>query len=144
FAANSLVGESMEKPLTYFDNNVHGTQVLLEIMTEFNVQHIVFSSTAAVYGEPDAIPITEDMPTEPTNAYGETKLTMEKLMKWMSNEHPLNFVFLRYYNVAGARETAEISENHRPETHLVPIIFKIALGQRANITLFSDDYNSED
>ncbi len=144
FAANSLVGESMEKPLTYFDNNVHGTQVLLEIMTEFSVQHIVFSSTAAVYGEPDAIPITEDMPTEPTNAYGETKLTMEKLMKWTSSAHLLNYVSLRYFNVAGARETAEIGEDHRPETHLVPIILQTALGQRANITIFGDDYNTED
>lgn len=144
FAANSLVGESMLKPLKYFDNNVYGTQVLLEAMVEAGVKHIVFSSTAATYGEPESVPITETMPTNPTSTYGETKLTMEKLMKWTEQAHGLKYVSLRYFNVAGARETAEIGEDHQPETHLVPIILQTALGQRPHITIFGDDYETAD
>ncbi|MEW9053466.1 MAG: UDP-glucose 4-epimerase GalE [Neobacillus sp.] len=144
FAANSLVGESMENPLKYYDNNVHGTQVLLQAMVEFNVKKIVFSSTAATYGEPETVPITEEVPTNPTNAYGETKLTMEKLIKWTEKAHDVKFVSLRYFNVAGARETAEIGEDHRPETHLIPIILQAALGQRPHITIFGEDYDTPD
>ncbi|MFC0561208.1 UDP-glucose 4-epimerase GalE [Halalkalibacter alkalisediminis] len=144
FAANSLVGESMENPLKYFDNNVYGTQVLLQAMVEHDVKKIVFSSTAATYGEPEAVPITETMPTNPTSTYGETKLTMEKVMKWTEQAHGVNFVSLRYFNVAGARETAEIGEDHRPESHLVPIILQTALGQRSHITIFGDDYETPD
>ncbi|MBP1969262.1 UDP-glucose 4-epimerase [Virgibacillus natechei] len=144
FAAQSLVGESMEKPLQYFDNNVYGTQVLLQVMVEHNVKYIVFSSTAATYGEPESVPITETMPTNPTSTYGETKLTMEKLMKWTQTAHGITFVSLRYFNVAGARESAEIGEDHRPETHLVPIILQAALGQRSHITIFGEDYNTAD
>lgn len=144
FAANSLVGESMENPLKYFDNNVYGTQVLLQAMTKHGVKNIVFSSTAATYGEPEAVPITETMPTQPTNTYGETKLTMEKMMKWTSVAHDLKFVSLRYFNVAGARATGEIGEDHRPESHLVPIILQAALGQRKEITVFGDDYDTPD
>lgn len=144
FAANSLVGESMENPLKYFDNNVYGTQVLLKAMIDHDVKKIVFSSTAATYGEPEAVPITETMPTNPGNAYGETKLTMEKMMKWTALAHGLKFVSLRYFNVAGARETGEIGEDHRPESHLVPLILQTALGQRAEITVFGDDYNTPD
>ncbi|QDY45777.1 UDP-glucose 4-epimerase GalE [Planococcus glaciei] len=144
FAANSLVGESMENPLKYFDNNVYGTQVLLQAMTKHGVGKIVFSSTAATYGEPEAVPITETMPTVPTSTYGETKLTMEKLMKWTGLAHRLKFVSLRYFNVAGAREGAEIGEDHRPESHLVPLILQTALGQRSEITVFGDDYDTAD
>jgi UDP-glucose 4-epimerase len=144
FAANSLVGESMEKPLEYFDNNVYGTQVLLEVMKEFGVKKIVFSSTAATYGEPDTIPITEDVKTNPTNAYGETKLAMEKMMKWCDQAYGIQYVSLRYFNVAGARETGEIGEDHRPETHLVPIILEVALGKRPHITVFGEDYDTPD
>ncbi|WP_170008447.1 UDP-glucose 4-epimerase GalE [Bacillus fonticola] len=144
FAAHSLVGESMEKPLKYFDNNVYGTQVLLQVMVEHDVKHIIFSSTAATYGEPESVPITETTPTNPTNAYGETKLTMEKLIKWTEQAHGIHYVSLRYFNVAGARATAEIGEDHRPETHLVPIILKTALQQRSNITIFGDDYDTVD
>lgn len=144
FAANSLVGESMENPLKYFDNNVYGTQVLLQAMTKHGVGKIVFSSTAATYGEPEAVPITETMPTVPTSTYGETKLTMEKLMKWTGLAHDLKFVSLRYFNVAGAREGAEIGEDHRPESHLVPLILQTALGQRSEITVFGDDYDTAD
>ena len=144
FAANSLVGESMEKPLEYFDNNVYGTQVLLQVMTEFNVKKIVFSSTAATYGEPEVVPITEDMPTNPTSTYGETKLAMEKMMKWCEQAYGIRYVALRYFNVAGARESGEIGEDHHPETHLVPIILQAALGQRTHITVFGEDYDTPD
>ncbi|MCY8098875.1 UDP-glucose 4-epimerase GalE [Bacillus haynesii] len=144
FAASSLVGESMKDPLKYYDNNVSGTQVLLQTMLEHDVKKIVFSSTAAVYGEPASVPITEDMPTQPTSTYGETKLIMEKLMKRTEEAHGISFVSLRYFNVAGARETGEIGEDHRPETHLVPIILQTALGQRPHITIFGNDYDTPD
>ena len=144
FAAYSLVGESMEKPLEYFRNNVYGTQVLLEVMNEFKVKHIVFSSTAATYGEQDRMPITEDMLTSPTNAYGETKLTMEKLMKWCDAAYGMKYVSLRYFNVAGARASGEIGEDHHPETHLIPVVLQVALGQRESISIFGDDYPTED
>ena len=144
FAANSLVGESMEKPLMYFDNNVYGTQILLQAMTEFGVKYIVFSSTAATYGEPETVPITEDMPTNPTSTYGETKLTMEKMMEWTEKAHGIKYVSLRYFNVAGAHEQATIGEDHRPETHLIPIVLEVALGKRSHITIFGDDYDTPD
>jgi UDP-glucose 4-epimerase len=138
------VGESMIKPLKYFDNNVYGTQVLLEIMHEFSVKRIVFSSTAATYGEPASIPITEDMPTVPTNTYGETKLIMEKMMKWSDAAYGIKYVSLRYFNVAGAGKSGEIGEDHTPETHLIPIVLQAALGKRENITIFGEDYDTAD
>lgn len=144
FAANSLVGESMTEPLKYFNNNVYGTQVLLEVMQEFGVRNIVFSSTAATYGEPEAVPITEEMPTMPTNAYGETKLTMEKIMKWCDSAYGIKYVSLRYFNVAGARSTGEIGEDHETETHLIPIVLQAALGKRECITIFGEDYDTAD
>ncbi|WP_112182308.1 MULTISPECIES: UDP-glucose 4-epimerase GalE [Paraliobacillus] len=144
FAANSLVGESMENPLKYFDNNVYGTQVLLQAMHEFSIDKIVFSSSAATYGEPESVPITETMPTLPTSTYGETKLTMEKLMKWCEVAYGIRYVSLRYFNVAGARSTAVIGEDHQPETHLIPIILQVALEQRPHITVFGEDYPTED
>jgi len=144
FAANSLVGESMEKPLMYFDNNVYGTQVVLQAMIEFDVKSIVFSSTAATYGEPEIVPITEELPTRPTSTYGETKLTMEKMMHWCQEAHGIQYVSLRYFNVAGAREDARIGEDHDPETHLIPIVLQVALGKREFITIFGDDYPTED
>ncbi|KQL52460.1 UDP-glucose 4-epimerase [Heyndrickxia shackletonii] len=144
FAANSLVGESMEDPLKYFDNNVYGTQVLLEMMREFHVKYIVFSSTAATYGEPEVVPIDEEMATNPTNTYGETKLTMEKMMKWCEKAFDLKYVSLRYFNVAGARESGEIGEDHSPETHLIPVVLEAALGKRKAITVFGNDYDTED
>lgn len=144
FAANSLVGESMENPLSYFDNNVYGTQVLLQVMTENDVKKIVFSSTAATYGEPESVPITENMKTNPTNTYGETKLTMEKMMKWCEQAYGIRYVALRYFNVAGARESGEIGEDHHPETHLLPIILEVALEQRSHITIYGEDYDTSD
>jgi len=134
----------MENPLKYFNNNVYGTQVLLEVMIEFGIKNIVFSSTAATYGEQKIMPITEEMSTLPTNAYGETKLTMEKIMKWCESAYGLKYVSLRYFNVAGARSTGEIGEDHHPETHLIPVILQVALGQREHISVFGDDYDTED
>jgi UDP-glucose 4-epimerase len=144
FAASSLVGESMIKPLKYFDNNVYGTQVLLDMMIEFGVKYIVFSSTAATYGEQEVMPITEEAAAIPTNAYGETKLTMEKMMKWCDVAHGIKFVSLRYFNVAGARATGEIGEDHDPETHLIPVVLQVALGKREHISIFGDDYDTPD
>lgn len=144
FAAFSLVGESMEHPLAYFDNNVYGTQVLLEAMMAHDVKQIVFSSTAATYGEQEQMPILETATTNPTNAYGETKLMMEKMMRWCETAYGLKYVALRYFNVAGARATGEIGEDHTPETHLVPLVLEVANGQRPVISIYGDDYATED
>lgn len=144
FAANSLVGESMKEPLAYYDNNVHGTQVLLEAMSRHNVGRIVFSSTAAVYGEPESIPILETDRTLPTNPYGETKLAMEKMMKWADCAHGIKYIALRYFNVAGAHENGMIGEDHNPETHLIPLILQVPLGKREYISIYGDDYDTHD
>ena len=144
FAANSLVGESMEKPLLYFNNNVYGMQVLLEAMVRHGVNKIVFSSTAAVYGEPKRVPIHEDDETCPTNTYGETKLTMEKMMKWVSRANGVRYVSLRYFNAAGALPDGSIGEDHATETHLIPLILQVPTGRRDHITVFGDDYPTPD
>ena len=144
FAANSLVGESMEKPLKYFNNNVYGMQVLLEAMVRHGVDKIVFSSTAAVYGEPKRVPILEDDETNPTNTYGETKRTMEKLMKWVSRADGIRYVSLRYFNAAGALDDGSIGEDHHPETHLIPLILQVPLGKRDHITIFGEGYATPD
>ncbi|GCF92292.1 UDP-glucose 4-epimerase GalE [Enterococcus florum] len=144
FAASSLVGESVENPLKYFNNNVVGMEALLEVMEEFDVKHIVFSSTAATYGEPEVSPISEDTPTNPKNPYGESKLMMEKMMKWCDEAYGMRYVALRYFNVAGAKSDASIGEDHDPETHLVPIILQVALGQRDYLTIFGEDYDTPD
>ena len=144
FAANSLVGESMEKPLLYFNNNVYGMQVLLEAMVRHGVDKIVFSSTAAVYGEPKRVPIHENDETCPTNTYGETKLTMEKMMKWVSRANGVRYVSLRYFNAAGALPDGSIGEDHATETHLIPLILQVPTGRRDHITVFGDDYPTPD
>ena len=144
FAANSLVGESMEKPLLYFNNNVYGMQVLLEAMVRHDVDKIVFSSTAATYGEPKRVPIHEDDETCPTNTYGETKLTMEKMMKWVSRANGVRYVSLRYFNAAGALPDGSIGEDHKTETHLIPLILQVPTGRRDHITVFGDDYPTPD
>lgn len=144
FAANSLVGESMTDPLKYYDNNLYGTMVLLESMVKNGVNKIVFSSTAATYGEPENIPIKESDKKKPTNTYGETKLAMEKMMKWVSNAHDLKFVSLRYFNASGAHSSGEIGEDHKPETHLIPLILQVPNGQREHIGIFGDDYETPD
>jgi len=144
FAANSLVGESMEKPLLYFNNNVYGMQILLESMVKHNIKNIVFSSTAAVYGEPKRIPILEDDETNPTNTYGETKLTMEKMMKWCNKAYGINYVALRYFNVAGSLGDGTIGEDHNPETHLIPLILQVPLKKREFISVYGTDYPTPD
>ncbi|MDR6120460.1 UDP-glucose 4-epimerase [Bacillus sp. SLBN-46] len=144
FAANSLVGESMTEPLKYFDNNVFGTQVVLEMMKEFGVKYIVFSSTAAVYGEQKVVPITEAAATNPTNTYGETKLAMEKMMAWCEKAFDFKYVSLRYFNVASARSDGQIGEDHNPETHLIPVVLEAGLGKREAVTIFGDDYDTAD
>ena len=144
FAANSLVGESVEKPLKYYDNNVHGMEVLLSAMLRHKVGRIVFSSTAAVYGEPERVPIMEEAPARPTNPYGETKLAMEKMMKWVEKAHGLRYVSLRYFNVAGAAADGSLGEDHRPETHLIPLVLRVPLGQMAEIGVFGSDYDTPD
>ncbi|NEN87233.1 UDP-glucose 4-epimerase GalE [Paenibacillus elgii] len=144
FAASSLVGESMQLPGKYYHNNVYGTLCLLEKMNEYGVKKIVFSSTAATYGEPENVPILETDRTLPTNAYGETKLAMEKMMRWFDTAHGIKYVSLRYFNAAGAHESGRIGEDHSPETHLVPIILQVALGKRAHISIFGEDYATPD
>jgi len=144
FAANSLVGESMTNPLKYYDNNLYGTKVLLESMVAHGVDKIVFSSTAATYGEPESIPILETDKTEPTNPYGETKLSMEKMMKWTGVAHGLRYVALRYFNACGAHKSGEIGEAHNPETHLIPLILQVPNGQRESVSIFGTDYDTKD
>lgn len=142
FAAASLVGESVADPLKYFDNNVGGSLSLLRAMRENGVRHIVFSSTAATYGEPVAIPITEDHPTAPTNPYGWTKLHIEQAMACLAPAHDMSHVALRYFNAAGA--VPGRGEHHAPETHLIPLVLQVALGQRASISVFGTDYDTPD
>lgn len=144
FAAYSLVGESMTNPLKYYDNNLNGTRVLLSAMVEHGIDKIVFSSTAATYGEPESIPILETDKTFPTNTYGETKLSMEKMFKWTGQAHGLKYVSLRYFNACGAHVSGEIGEAHKPETHLIPLILQVPLGQREAINIYGDDYPTED
>ena len=144
FAGISLVGESMTNPLKYYDNNLYGTKVLLQSMVEHDVKKIVFSSTAATYGEPESIPILESDRTEPTNPYGETKLSMEKMMKWTDVAHGVHYVALRYFNACGAHVSGEIGEAHNPETHLIPLILQVPNGQRESISIFGDDYDTKD
>ena len=144
FAASSQVGESMSDPLKYYDNNLHGTMVLLSAMVAHGVDKIVFSSTAAAYGEPEQVPILETDRTVPTNCYGETKLSMERMMAWVSQAHGLRYVALRYFNAAGAHPSGSIGEAHTPETHLIPIILQVPLGQREAVSIFGDDYPTKD
>ena len=144
FAASSQVGESMTDPLKYYDNNVGGTIVLLQAMVAHGINNIVFSSTAATYGEPESIPIMESDRTQPTNCYGETKLAMEKIMGWVGQAHGLKSVALRYFNAAGAHESGTIGEAHGPETHLIPLILQVPNGQREFIGVFGNDYPTKD
>ena len=144
FAACSLVGESMKKPLKYYDNNLCGTKILLDSMVANGVDKIVFSSTAATYGAPEKVPILETDRTEPTNTYGETKLSMEKMFKWVGKAHGLRYVSLRYFNACGAHISGEIGEDHNPESHLIPLILQVPNGKREFISIFGDDYDTKD
>src|SRR5687768_16185215 len=141
-AASSLVGESVEKPSKYYHNNVVAGLVLLDAMRECGITRIVFSSTAATYGEPAEQPIRETTPTNPTNTYGETKLAFEKAMHWYERAHGLRYASLRYFNAAGATERC--GEDHDPETHLIPITLQAAAGKRAHVEIYGDDYPTED
>ena len=144
FAAYSLVGESIENPIKYYNNNVVGTIKLLNTMKKYGVKNIVFSSTAAVYGEPINIPILEEDATIPTNPYGESKLAIEKALKWANKSGDINYIALRYFNAAGANKDGYIGEDHNPETHLIPIILEATLGKREKILIYGNDYNTPD
>ncbi len=142
FAAFALVGESMENPSMYFDNNVIGGIHLVEAMRAAGVRKIVFSSTCATYGQPEQVPITEETPQRPQNPYGESKLMFEKILRWHQEINGFQPVFLRYFNACGA--TAKFGEDHDPETHLIPLVLRVALGQRDSVKIFGDDYDTPD
>lgn len=144
FAAYSLVGESVQVPLKYYENNFVCGLNLLKKMQEHGVKKIIFSSTAATYGEPENIPILETDRTEPTNPYGETKLSVEKMLKWADRAYGIKYTSLRYFNACGADVSGRIGEDHRPESHLIPIVLQVALGKRKQITIYGDDYDTKD
>jgi len=144
FAASSLVGESVNDPLKYYENNVYSAVCLLKTMKANGVKKIVFSSTAATYGEAETFPIKESDSTNPTNPYGETKLAIEKMLKWAEQAYGIRYVVLRYFNVAGSHLEGRIGEDHSPETHLIPIILQVALGKRDYISIYGDDYDTDD
>lgn len=144
FAASSLVGESMADPAKYYFNNVEGSLHLLEAMRGAGVDRIVFSSTAAVYGEPEQVPITEDSKLQPTNVYGRSKLMIEKMLADYDMAYDFRYVALRYFNAAGASPTRDIGEDHNPESHLIPLILKTAQGVRKQVAIFGTDYPTED
>jgi len=142
FAAYALVPESMRDPSKYFRNNVSNGLNLLDAMLTTGVQRIIFSSTCALFGPPDRVPIDETAPARPANPYGESKLAFEKILRWYDQVHGLKFVCLRYFNAAGATE--DLGEDHRPETHLIPNVLKVALGQRASLEIYGTDYETPD
>ena len=144
FAASSQVGESVRQPSGYYHNNVVKGLTLLDAMVQAGVPYLVFSSTAAVYGEPEGVPITEDHPALPTNPYGATKLALEGAMRWYSDAYGLRFTSLRYFNAAGADPAADIGEDHDPETHLIPLVLRVALGKLPHLEVFGDDYPTPD
>lgn len=144
FAAFSLVGESVQDPFKYYENNVANTLTLLKTMLKFNVKNFIFSSTAATYGIPEEEIILEKSNTAPINPYGRSKLMVEQILADFHEAYGLNYVVFRYFNAAGAHESGEIGEKHDPETHLIPIILQHLLGQRESISVFGTDYPTED
>ncbi|MFA9477615.1 UDP-glucose 4-epimerase GalE [Phycisphaerales bacterium AB-hyl4] len=145
FAALAYVGESVTEPLTYYDNNTAGTLSLLQAMHDAGVRRLVFSSTCATYGEPASMPIVETMPQSPINPYGWSKLFVERILIDYANANKdFAFAALRYFNVAGSAADGTIGEDHEPETHLIPIILEVALGQREHVTIFGEDYDTPD
>jgi UDP-arabinose 4-epimerase len=144
FAAFAYVGESVVDPALYYRNNLSGTLVLLEAMREAGIGEIVFSSTCATYGIPDRVPIREDAPQHPVNAYGETKLAIERALHWYGQAYGLRSAALRYFNAAGADPDGEIGESHEPETHLIPLVLQAALGRRPALDIFGVDYPTRD
>ena len=141
-AAEALIDESMRDPGRFFRTNVCGGLNLLEAMAAVGVRRMVFSSTAAVYGEPEIVPITEDAPCQPVNSYGESKLAFERMLEWYRKAYRLEYISLRYFNACGATERC--GEFHVPETHLIPILFEVALGQREAVQLYGTDYDTPD
>ena len=144
FAAYSLVGESVNKPLDYFDNNINTVINILRAMNEHGCKKIIFSSTAATYGNPEKTPIQENDKTIPTNPYGESKLAVEKLLKWSDGAYGIKHAVLRYFNAAGAHPSGEIGEDHSPETHLIPVILQVVNKQRETLSVFGNDYKTPD
>ena len=144
FAAFSLVAESMANPKLYYHNNIQGTLSLLDTMLDCNVNKLVFSSTAAVYGEPEKMPITEEVLKNPTNVYGKTKLMMEQIMEDYAKVYDFNYIALRYFNACGADEDGDIGEDHSPESHLIPLVLQACLGLRDGIKIIGSDYNTTD
>jgi UDP-glucose 4-epimerase len=142
FAANALVGESMTNPSKYFRNNFIGGLNLIDAMTAVGCKRLVFSSTCATFGIPDSVPIDESMPQRPINPYGESKLLFEKALRWYDEIHGLKYVALRYFNAAGASE--RFGEDHRVETHVIPNVLKVALGQKSHIEIYGTDYPTPD
>lgn len=142
FAASALVAESMEKPSKYFRNNIGNGLNLLDAMVATGVNQLVFSSTCAIFGPPERLPIDETLPKRPINPYGESKLAFEKILRWYGEIHGLRFVSLRYFNAAGASE--KFGEEHRVETHLIPNVLKVALGQKPNVEIYGTDYDTPD
>lgn len=143
-AAYSLVGESVKQPAKYFRNNMGNGQTLLDALVATGVKYIVFSSTAAVYGEPEKVPIPEEHPKNPTNPYGFSKLTFEGMLRFYEQAYGLRYISLRYFNAAGADPEAEIGEDHNPESHLIPIVLQTALGIRDHLELYGTDYPTPD
>jgi UDP-glucose 4-epimerase len=141
-AADSLVGESVERPALYYRNNMIASLNLLDAMRGTNVSKLVFSSTAATYGEPDEVPISETAPTHPTNPYGETKLAFERSMHWYGEAYGIRYASMRYFNAAGA--TDHCGEWHDPESHLIPIVLQVAAGMRTDVVIYGDDYPTRD
>ena len=142
FAANALVGESMQNPSKYFRNNVANGLNLLDALVSVGIAQIIFSSTCAIFGPPERVPIDETMLMRPINPYGESKLGFEKILRWYGEIHGLNFVSLRYFNAAGA--SAKFGEDHRVETHLIPNVLKVALGEKPQVEIFGTDYETPD
>lgn len=144
FAAFAYVGESVENPGKYYRNNVAGSLTILEAMRDHGIRNIVFSSTCAVYGNPEKIPIPEDHPTRPINPYGFSKYAVERMLEDFSNAHDMRYISLRYFNAAGADPDAEIGEDHDPETHLIPLVLDAAAGKSENIKIFGTNYDTPD
>lgn len=144
FAAYALVGESMDDPMKYFDNNVTGGVNLLKAMVSAGCSRLVFSSSCATYGVPDTLPIEEDMPQRPTNPYGQSKLMFEQMANWLAETKGFRSTFLRYFNAAGAIPDLNLGEDHDPETHLIPNVLKVALGQKDAVEVYGDDYPTPD
>lgn len=144
FAAFALVGQSVEQPAIYYENNVVATLAMLEAMRAAGVRKIVFSSTTATYGEPANIPISEDEPQQPINPYGFTKLVIERALADYAHAYGLRYAALRYFNAAGASPDGDLGEDHHPESHLIPLVLQVALGQREKIFIFGDDYPTPD